>query len=164
MIALARAHGVAALTRSRAGHVLSMYTTRAPGFHDITDEVIGAVRETGVEDGLALVFSRHTTAAIKINEHEPLLIEDMEDFLFRLASPDDYYRHNDFDVRTANMTPDEAPNGHAHCQNLLLSCSETIPVVEGRLDLGTWQRIFLVELDGPRASREVIVQALGTPD
>jgi len=152
--------GFATVARSRAGHVLSIYTTRAPGFYDITDEVAEAVRETGVEDGMVLVYSRHTTAAIKINEHEPLLIDDMEDFLTRLASPDDYYRHNDFDVRTANMTPDEQPNGHAHCQHLLLSASETIPVADGQLDLGTWQRIFLVELDRPRP-REVLIKVIG---
>jgi len=140
--------------------VVSIYTDRAPAFYDITDEVMEAVRQSGVDDGMVLVYSRHTTAAIKINEHEPLLIEDMEDFLARISPPDDYYRHNDFDVRTANMTPDEQPNGHAHCQHLLLSASETVPVVDGRLELGTWQRIFLVELDRPRP-REVLIKVLG---
>ena len=62
--------GTPVMTRSRAGHLISIYTDRAPGFYDITDEVMDAVRETGVKDGLAVVFSRHTTAAIKINEHE----------------------------------------------------------------------------------------------
>lgn len=58
------------------------------------------------------------------------------------------------------MEEEECPNGHAHCQHLLLSTSETIPVLEGRFVLGVWQRIFLVELDRPR-SREVVVQVLG---
>ena len=145
---------------TRGGYTLSICTNRAPGFFDITDEVMDAVAESGIGDGMALVYSRHTTAAIKINEHEPLLIEDMEDFLTRIAPPDEYYQHNDFDVRTANMTPDEQPNGHAHCQHLLLSASETIPVSNGRLDLGTWQRIFLVELDRPRP-REVLIKVIG---
>ncbi len=160
MIALLEPTGVASLRRTRSGHVVSIYTDRAPAFYDITDEVMEAVRQSGVDDGMVLVYSRHTTAAIKINEHEPLLIEDMEDFLARISPPDDYYRHNDFDVRTANMTPDEQPNGHAHCQHLLLSASETVPVVDGRLELGTWQRIFLVELDRPRP-REVLIKVLG---
>ena len=153
--------GVASIKRSRGGHTISIQTDRAPAFYDITDDVMVAVVESGVEDGMALVYSRHTTAAIKINEHEPLLIEDMEEVLTRFAPADDYYRHNDFDVRTANMTPDEQPNGHAHCQHLLLSASETIPVVDGRLDLGRWQRIFLVELDRPRP-REVFVKVIGS--
>jgi secondary thiamine-phosphate synthase enzyme len=152
--------GVATLNRTRGGHIISIYTNRAPAFCDITHEVMDAVADSGVRDGMALVYSRHTTAAIKINEHEPLLIEDMEDFLTRIAPPDEYYQHNDFDVRTANMTPDEHPNGHAHCQHLLLSASETLPITNGRLDLGTWQRIFLVELDRPRP-REVLVKAIG---
>ena len=151
--------GVAPLRRSRAGYTISIDTDRAPGFFDITEQVMDAVGESAITDGLVLVYSRHTTAAIKINEQEPLLIHDMEEFLTRVAPPDDYYRHNDFDVRTANMTPDEQPNGHAHCQHLLLSASETLPVVDGKLDLGTWQRIFLVELDRPRP-REVFVKVI----
>jgi secondary thiamine-phosphate synthase enzyme len=62
------------------------------------------------------------------------------------------------------MHDDESPNGHAHCQQTLLGTSESVPVADGELLLGTWQRIFLVELDGPRAAREVIIQALGTAD
>jgi secondary thiamine-phosphate synthase enzyme len=119
-----------------------------------------AVREAGVVDGLALVYSRHTTAAIKINENEPLLLDDMERFLARVAPVDDHYGHNDFDLRTEHMAADEPANGHAHCQHLLLSTSETIPIVDARLDLGQWQRIFLVELDRPRP-REVLIKVMG---
>jgi len=107
-----------------------------------------------------VVYSKHTTAAIKINENEPLLMKDMERFLGRIASSEDYYHHNDFTLRTVNMTEDECPNGHAHCQHLLMSTSETIPIIDGELQLGRWQRVFLVELDRPR-SREVIIQVLG---
>ena len=62
------------------------------------------------------------------------------------------------------MHDDESPNGHAHCLQLMLGTSESIPVADGELLLGQWQRIFLVELDGPRASREVIIHAIGTGD
>lgn len=139
---------------------LSVTAQRAPQFIDITDQVNECLRRSGIMSGMALVFSRHTTAAIKINEHEPELIKDMEAFLTRLSPPEAAYFHNDFTVRTVNMEEEECPNGHAHCQHLLLSTSETIPVLEGRFVLGVWQRIFLVELDRPR-SREVVVQVLG---
>jgi secondary thiamine-phosphate synthase enzyme len=97
---------------------------------------------------------------VRINENEPLLLSDMEEFLKRVAPRELYYRHNDFSIRTENMTEDECPNAHAHCQHLILGASETIPVVEGELALGRWQRIFLVELDRPR-EREVCVQIIG---
>lgn len=135
-------------------------TERAPQFIDITDQVQRIVGESGVWEGMAVVFCRHTTAAVRINENEPLLIADMEEFLKRIAPRDVYYRHNDFDIRTHNMTPEESPNGHAHCQHLLLGASEAIPIEGGRLCLGRWQRVFLVELDRPR-EREVTVQIFG---
>ncbi|HIE47654.1 TPA: YjbQ family protein [Candidatus Bipolaricaulota bacterium] len=135
-------------------------TERAPQFIDITDEVQTLVAESGVSHGTATVFCRHTTAAIRINENEPLLLSDMEEFLKRVAPRELYYRHNDFSIRTENMTEDECPNAHAHCQHLMLGASETIPIVDGRLTLGRWQRVFLVELDRPR-EREVCVQIIG---
>ena len=134
--------------------------TRAPQFIDITQEVEEFVQGTSIQNGCVVVYSKHTTAAIKINENEPLLLQDMERFLDSIASPDGHYQHNDFSVRTVNMTEDECPNGHAHCQHLLMSSSETIPIIGGALQLGRWQRIFLVELDQPRP-REVILQVLG---
>lgn len=139
---------------------LNFKTSRAPEFVDITDRVAAFLQESGVQTGMALVFSRHTTGAIKINEQEPLLLQDMEELLERLAPRKGNYRHNDFSIRTVNMTEDEGPNGHAHCQQLILGASETIPVVDGRLQLGQWQSIFFVELDRPRP-REVLVQLLG---
>lgn len=132
----------------------------APEFIDITDEVAAAVEASGIQDGTVTVFSRHTTAAVKINENEPLLLRDMARFLETSAPREAEYRHNDFVIRTANMTDDECPNGHSHCQHLLLGASETIPVMGGRLGLGRWQSVFLVELDRPR-EREVVIQVLG---
>jgi len=140
--------------------VIRREATRAPEFVDITDEIAAAVDASGIHEGTVTVFSRHTTAAVKINENEPLLLEDMARFLARIAPRDDDYRHNDFTIRTANMTEDECPNGHSHCQHLLLSASETIPVCDGAPLLGRWQRVFLVELDRPRP-REVVIQVSG---
>jgi secondary thiamine-phosphate synthase enzyme len=139
---------------------ISLTSTRAPEFIDITDQVKALVAESGVRDGLVCVFSRHTTAAVKINEHEPLLLTDMEKFLARIAPPDQYYAHNDFDIRTVNMNDDECPNGHSHCSHLLLGTSETIPLIGGVLQLGRYQSVFMIELDHPR-EREVLVQILG---
>ena len=68
--------------------------------------------------------------------------------------------HNDFKIRTVNMTENERPNGHAHCQHLLMSTSEIIPIIDGKLQFGRWQSVFFVELDGP-SRREVILQILG---
>jgi len=132
----------------------------APEFIDITDEVLQAVDESGICEGTVLVFTRHTTAAVKINENEPLLLRDMARFLERSAPRTADYRHNDFVIRTVNMTEDECPNGHSHCQHLLLGASETIPIAEGQALLGRWQSVFFIELDRPR-EREIVIQVQG---
>lgn len=139
---------------------LRVRTSEGPEFYDLTDDILRCVRASGVRNGMVLVFARHTTAAIRIQENEPLLLEDLRSLLRTLAPRDRTYRHDDFSVRTVNMTPGERANGHAHCAHVLLGASECIPLVDGRLRLGRWQRIFLVELDGGR-EREVVVQVLG---
>ena len=112
------------------------------------------------------MFSKHTTAAVVIQENEPLLLEDFKNLLEKIAPSEAKYRHNDFDVRTVHMHEDECPNGHSHCQHLVLGASETVPLVQGKMTLGEWQRVFMVELDGEKAEqvgcREVIVQILGS--
>src|SRR5437879_2487128 len=131
---------------------------------DITSQVIALVRATRLREGVVSVFSRHTTLSVRIQENEPLLLEDLRDFLKRLAPSTTPYRHNDFTVRTEHMHPDESPNGHAHCLHMLLGGSESVPVFDGEVQLGTWQRLFAVELDGPRPRREILVQTLGVVD
>ncbi len=138
---------------------LTFRTTQPLEFVDITPQVQKAVQECGGGNGCVLVYSKHTTAAVAINENEPLLVQDMEQFLDRCSPRQGNYRHNDFTVRTVNMTENESADGHAHCQHFLLNTSETIPLVDGVLQLGTWQRIFLIELDGPR-QRHVVVQIM----
>lgn len=140
---------------------LEYETTAAPEFIDITDDVNRVVAAAGIQFGQVTVFSQHTTAAIKINENEPLLLRDLARTLRHFAPPNAYYEHNDFSRRTVNMNEDECANGHAHCQHLFLGASETIPVVDGRPAIGVWQRIFLIELDHPR-SRRVLVNVVGT--
>jgi secondary thiamine-phosphate synthase enzyme len=138
--------------------------TREPiQFVDITSDVLELVQAAGLREGTVTVYSRHTTASVCIQEAEPLLLDDLREFLERNAPAHAHYRHNDFRVRTVHMHDDESPNGHAHCLQLMLGTSESVPVLDGELMLGTWQRIFLVELDGPRPRREVILQVLGSP-
>ncbi len=139
---------------------LSVKTKEAPEFIDITDWVSNCVADSKVHNGFAVVFSKHTTAAVKINENEPLLLEDMASFLEVVAPRYADYRHNDFEIRTVNMTPDESPNGHAHLQHLLLGTSETVPIIDGEMQFGTYQSIFFIELDHPR-NRQVMVQVVG---
>ena len=140
--------------------IIKVKTQKGPEFIDITEEVVNFINKTGVRDGLVAICSQHTTAAIKVNENEPLLIKDMEKFLGQLAPPDGNYDHNDFEKRTVNMCDGECANGHSHCQHLLLATSETLPLIDGQLQLGVWQRIFLVELDHAR-ERQVVVQVMG---
>ena len=139
---------------------LMIRTDKGPQFVDITDGVASLARESAIRNGFAIVFTRHTTAAIRINENEPLLLRDMEEFLRKVAPAHVYYNHDDFSRRTANMSDGEQRNGHSHCQQLLLGASEAIPIVDGQLLLGRWQRLFLVELDRGR-EREVVVQLVG---
>lgn len=139
---------------------ISLESSEAPDFIDITDQIVDSVQETGVTSGNVLVYSMHTTAAIKINEMEPLLLEDLARTLEHIAPRDADYRHNDFTVRTVNMNEDECPNGHAHCQHLTLGTSETIAIIDGAMQLGTYQRIFFIELDHPR-QREILIQVMG---
>jgi secondary thiamine-phosphate synthase enzyme len=143
--------------------LLTVVTRQPIELIDITEPVAEFVRDAAVWSGQAVLLSRHTTAAVRIQENEPLLLADLRDFLAGLAPPTSSYRHNDFRLRTHHMHPDERPNGHAHCLQLLLGSSESVPVVDGALALGTWQRLFLVELDGPRPAREVLVQLSGQP-
>ncbi len=126
-------------------------------FIDLTDQINEHLRRENIRQGAVTVFSRHTTAAIKINEAEELLLEDFKHFLRRLCPAEHPYHHNDMSRRKPPIAIDERPNGHSHLMHLLLSTSETIPVVDSRLALGTWQRVFMIELDGPR-SREVMVR------
>ena len=132
----------------------------APEFIDITNWVSECVSESNISNGFAVVFSKHTTAAVKINENEPLLLNDMAAFLEKIFPRKHDYQHNNFEIRTVNMNDDESPNGHAHLQHLLLGTSETVPVINGEIQFGTYQSVFFIELDHPRP-REVMVHVVG---
>jgi secondary thiamine-phosphate synthase enzyme len=135
-------------------------TVERTQFIDLTEWVGRCVRQSGIDRGIALVRALHTTAAIVVNENEPLLLGDLKAMLERLASEGEAYAHDDPLRRRVNLEPGERRNGHAHARALLLGDSRQIDVLEGRLELGRWQSIFLVELDGPRR-RTVSVTMMG---
>src|SRR5256714_1999853 len=139
---------------------LAVRPPAARQFLDVTDQVAAVVQRSRISQGWVSAFSKHTTAAVVLQENEPLLLQDMGGLLERLSAAGGIYQHNDLSRRTGEMDPDECANGHAHCQHLLLSSSQDIPVAEGRLDLGRWQRIFLLELDRGR-DRQLVVQVFG---
>ena len=127
---------------------------------DVTDWVENIIEETAIEFGTAVVYSTHTTTSVAINEMEPLLLEDVSHILEHFAPREGGYLHNDFEIRTVNMNENESPNGHAHCQQIVLGTSETIPILGNHLQLGLYQRIFFIELDRPRP-RQLMVQVMG---
>jgi len=131
---------------------------------DITGDVAEAVRESGVRDGIVCVYSPHTTCCIRVNEFENGFLEDFATLLRRLVPSEGYYAHDDWDRRTENICDEdmELGNGHAHCMSMLLGgAGESIPVRDGELGLGTWQRVLFLELDRER-DRRWIVQVVGT--
>jgi secondary thiamine-phosphate synthase enzyme len=142
-------------------HEHSVLSTGRPfEFVDLTPRVVACVRRSGVVHGIVSVQTRHTTTAILLNEHEPLLFEDLEARLERFAPARAAYRHDDLRLRTVNRTRRERRNGHAHARAAVLGASESVHVVDGRLGLGRWQRILFVEMDGPQ-ERTVSVVVMG---
>jgi secondary thiamine-phosphate synthase enzyme len=139
---------------------ISIATERPMEFIDVTGRIEALAAKAGIDAGLVNIQSLHTTTAIVINEHEPLLLADFAALLSRVAPLQARYCHDDMALRTVNLAPGERPNGHAHCHALLLGPSALLNLADGRLQLGRWQRVFLVELDGPRL-REVSVLVFG---
>jgi secondary thiamine-phosphate synthase enzyme len=140
---------------------IAITTDRPAVFVDLTSRIEAIVAETGVHTGFVNVQTMHTTTAIVVNEHEPLLLADFLSLLERLAPRLGPYRHHDAAPRPPDdSTPSERPNGHAHCRALVLCPSVLLNVAGSRLQLGCWQRVFLAELDGPQ-TREVSVLVAG---
>ena len=130
---------------------------------DITDEVQDIVRQSGIQDGICSVYSPHTTCSVRVNEWERGFLEDFAVLLKRLVPTEHYYAHDDWDRRTENVCEEdmEIGNGHAHCMSMLLGpAGESIPVRDGMLCLGRWQRVLFLELDRER-DRRWTVQVVG---
>ena len=122
--------------------MIEINTTRPAEAIDITSNVIVALHEEGIEEGIASIFTLHTTTALTVNEADPSLMKDILNLLERLAPERGGYLHDHHDG-----------NAHAHLRATLIGNSITIPVVDGMPKLGTWQRILLFEFDGPRRRR-----------
>lgn len=119
-------------------------------FINITDEVSAALAESGVSEGLVLVNAMHITASVFINDDEPGLHQDYEDWLEKLAphEPIDRYRHN--------LNAAREDNGDAHLKRQIMGREVVVAITGGELDLGTWERIFYGEFDGRRRKRALI--------
>lgn len=109
---------------------------------DVTGEVERWLAQIKAGNGVLVVYTPHTTAALAINEREEGLLEDIVELLKELTKPEGRWKHNLVD-----------DNAHAHLGNVIVGGDKVIPVSDGRLALGTWQRLLLLELDGPRVRR-----------
>jgi secondary thiamine-phosphate synthase enzyme len=119
----------------------------------ITDYVESAVDESGIKDGLVIIHVPHATAAIIANEYEPRIIQDYIAWIKKAVPPGAGWKHDMID-----------DNAHAHIASAFIGATRTFPVVNGGIMRGTWQEIMLLELDGPRARRNIIIQVMGTKE
>jgi len=130
--------------------VIRIATTRREQLVDITDQVKAVVAESGIRDGLVSLYVQGATAALMIQENwDDSVQQDVVDLLARLI-PRGVWRHDAQDG-----------NGDSHLKSGLVGPSETVPLIDARLGLSTWQNIFLCEFDGPRAERRVVCTVLG---
>ena len=125
-------------------------TPKRRDYINITDDVARAVTESGVQEGLVLVSAMHITASVYVNDAEDGLIDDIDEWLEKLAPMRDDYRHH--------LTGED--NGDAHLKNLLMHHQILVPITEGQLDLGTWQQVYYAEFDGMRRKR-VVIKVIG---
>jgi secondary thiamine-phosphate synthase enzyme len=119
---------------------------------DVTSRVAGIVASSGIKDGIVLVFTPGSTAAITTLEYEPGLVFDLREVLERLVPRDMYYKHHE---RWHDG------NGHSHIRASMLGQSKSFPVINGNILLGTWQQIVLIDMDNRPRSRQVVVQVCG---
>jgi len=129
---------------------LTINTPKRRELVHLTPKLDAILKRSGIEDGFMLVSAMHITAGVFVNDNESGLHADIWEWLEQLAPRRDDYRHH----RTGE------DNGDAHLKSLLLHHETTLPVTNGKLDLGTWQRVFYAEFDGQRRKR-VIVKVMG---
>jgi secondary thiamine-phosphate synthase enzyme len=139
--------------------IITLETADKIDFLDVTKQVIKLVKDSMIQNGMVNVYSTHTTTSIRINENEPRLLEDLKCFLEEQVPSCNSYLHDEIDKRK-DVPEDEKINAHSHLKSILLGTSETIPLVNGQMILGTWQSIFFVECDGPQ-KRQMQVTVMG---
>jgi secondary thiamine-phosphate synthase enzyme len=129
---------------------LTFKTKNKIDFINITDKVEDALKKSGIKEGLILVSAMHITASVYVNDNESGLIEDIKEWLQKLAPKGPDYKHH----RTGES------NGDAHLKSLLIHHQVVAPVTIGALDFGPWQQIFYAEFDGQR-KKKVIIKIIG---
>jgi secondary thiamine-phosphate synthase enzyme len=136
---------------THATDYLVFETDERRAYVNITPRVEAFVRESGIQHGLVLVNPMHITAAVYVNDDEPGLVADIDDWLERLAphAPTSQYRHN--------VAED---NADAHLKRQLMAHQVVLPITDGKLDLGPWEQVFYAEFDGRRRKR-VVLKAIG---
>lgn len=125
---------------------------------DLTSRIQTWIQTEAIQQGQITLVGQHTTTALIINEAEERLWKDIQIFLEKLAPSSDRYFHNDLHLR--DVPEDEPINAHSHLMAMLLETTVVLPIIKGKLGLGTYQSILMLELDGPR-SRKVLGQILG---
>jgi secondary thiamine-phosphate synthase enzyme len=138
--------------------IIDLATEAGINIYNLTAQLKDFLAETQIKNGRAFVFSQHTTTALAINEYEERLLEDLKTYFEKLAPPTAKYLHNDLHLR--DVPPDEPENAHSHLIAMTLNNSEMIPIINGKLGLGTWQSVLFFDLDGPR-QRTVLLQIEG---
>jgi secondary thiamine-phosphate synthase enzyme len=129
---------------------LTFHTKSHREYVHITPQVESIVRKSGIKEGMVLVSAMHITAGVYVNYHEDGLIEDIDQWLEKLAPFRENYKHH--------QTGED--NGDSHLKAILVHHQVILPLTDGKLDLGTWQRVFYAEFDGQRNKR-VIVKVMG---
>ena len=129
---------------------LTFHTKKHREYVHITPQVEAAVAKSGVREGMALVSAMHITAGVYVNDNESGLIADIDQWLESLAPFRQDYRHH--------QTGED--NGDSHLKAILVHHQVILPITAGKLDLGTWQRVFYAEFDGQRSKR-VIIKVIG---
>ncbi len=127
-------------------------TSKELDIKNITEQGQEAVADSGVQEGMALFFVSGSTAALTTIEYEPGLLHDIPAALDRLFPKDMYYKHHE---------KWHDGNGHSHVRASFIGPSLTVPITDGRLELGTWQQIILCDMDVPSREREIIVKITG---
>jgi secondary thiamine-phosphate synthase enzyme len=141
--------------------VLHFHTTGSLEFWDLTDLVRRVVAASGVRHGHVTVHTPHTTTSLVVNEAERGFFNDFRRLMREAVPAERYYEHDDRELRTENIQEDELVNGHAHCRQMLVGTSSvTLPVVDGEVLLGGWQRVMFLEFDQAR-TRRVVIHAQG---
>jgi secondary thiamine-phosphate synthase enzyme len=139
-------------------YIIDIVTGESIEVINITARLNELIKQCRVSQGLLCITARHTTTALFVNEFEERLVDDIKTFFRKLVPENETYKHNDIHLR--DCAPDEPKNAHSHMMAMLLSNSEVVPVVDGRLAIGQWQSILFAELDGPR-DRTLNVQVIG---